>query len=701
MPGTVNHVLTATTPDDPGYEIRPSHWNSSHAVTFNAVGSEISGAFDNAGGVTFGLETNGSITAAAPAGGGGITNINVSAGTTSNNLSRLTFANSNGISFGLSGSVITGTVATNYLTTAALSNHSHGASGSNGSFAFQTLSFSNANGISFGTSAGNVIIASHNALTTARASNDAVGLNTALTAGPLAWTVNSNGISLNAGSAAGTTSGFAGNLISGSMTHNTAGLNLSLAHPTWLTTAMASNAATISNINISAGTTSTNASAFTFSNANNVSFGLGTGGSAGNITASASFNQTNQSAIKGLGASNTGNTLGNTGISTGIDWVIAGTGALTVSQSTVGGGPNTLWLNAPSAAAGNVTFSAGANSSGLASVIFSNANNVSFGLGAGSVITASASGGGGGGIGGGVSTGGNTAGSTGTITTGNIVFVGASNITLSQSTGAAGSNATVSIIAPNSSSLVGVAPIGLTTNGSTVSVTMVPISNYKPFQAGNNSSFSTFGQNTLYLQFFESPLNLSLSVIDIGARGSFVSSSNNQAHSQTISYGLYSRDTGTNSTRLSRVGSSSIGISVAYSSNTSGAYTFSGNATSATAASGGTALFTRISGPFALGLPFATTIPANVHYAVAIHISTTTAGNTGPWRFAPLIQTVQNSLSYARINMDSISAPNATILAHWEMGAFATTTNAFPATIAYSDVTVNVSRMVLPVEFDA
>lgn len=120
--------------------------------------------------------------------GGGITNINVSAGATSNNLSALTFNNANGVTFGLTGSVITGSVATTY-----------------------------------------------------RASNDAVGLNSAFTAGPLAMTVNSAGISLNASSAAGTTSGFGGNLLSGSMTHNTAGLNLSINHPAWLTTARASN----------------------------------------------------------------------------------------------------------------------------------------------------------------------------------------------------------------------------------------------------------------------------------------------------------------------------------------------------------------------------------------------------------------------------------------------------------------------------
>lgn len=56
--------------------------------------------------------------------------------------------------------------------------------------------------------------------------------------------------------------------------------------------------------------------------------------------------QTTQSAIKAFGASNTGNTAGNTGVSTGIDWVLAGTNNVTISESTAAGGPNTLWVSA-------------------------------------------------------------------------------------------------------------------------------------------------------------------------------------------------------------------------------------------------------------------------------------------------------------------------------------------------------------------
>lgn len=102
--------------------------------------------------------------------------------------------------------------------------------------------------------------------------------------------------------------------------------------------------------------------------------------------------QTNQSAIKGLGASNTGNTAGNTGLSTGIDWVIAGSNNITISQSTVGGGPNTLWVSGPTVGGAqtgisgiqvsNTTYTSG-------TVTFQNANGISFGSSGANGISAS------------------------------------------------------------------------------------------------------------------------------------------------------------------------------------------------------------------------------------------------------------------------------------------------------------------------
>ena len=67
-------------------------------------------SFQGAGVASVGV-SNGSVVISVPAGGGGLTNINVSAGTTSNNLSNIVFSNSNGVSFGLNGSTVTASAA--------------------------------------------------------------------------------------------------------------------------------------------------------------------------------------------------------------------------------------------------------------------------------------------------------------------------------------------------------------------------------------------------------------------------------------------------------------------------------------------------------------------------------------------------------------------------------------------------------------
>ncbi len=88
--------------------------------------------------------------------GGALTNIRVSAGTTSNLLSALTFSNGSNVSFGLNASVITASVASS-LTNIKIS---AGLSSTN----LSALTFADLNGVSFGLN-GSVITASHNGLT--------------------------------------------------------------------------------------------------------------------------------------------------------------------------------------------------------------------------------------------------------------------------------------------------------------------------------------------------------------------------------------------------------------------------------------------------------------------------------------------------------------------------------------------------------
>lgn len=224
--------------------------------------------FSNSNGISFGL-AGGTLTASytTPAGGG----IAAAAGTQTGGTGTINFANSNGITFGMSGSSQI-TASHNGLT----SQSNQAVSGQNGSSTFQTLSFGNSNGISFGTAAGG-LTASHNALTTARASNDAIGLNTALTANGVAWTVNSSGLSLNIPAfltTAALSNHSHGNPtlaltnLSGTTASNSAGLTLSLS------AAAGGGGADGYNV-LAAGTqTATTAGTVLFENSNGITFGM-------------------------------------------------------------------------------------------------------------------------------------------------------------------------------------------------------------------------------------------------------------------------------------------------------------------------------------------------------------------------------------------------------------------------------------------
>ena len=398
--------------------VRPSDWNSAHSLVYalggNTAGSsQLSGTdirFDGGANLTISADTlNGRMifSAASQSTHSHSTAPGaIAAGTQTATSGTVVFADSNGLTWGMSGSS---------QITAAYSQSTHSHSTAPGAIAAGTqtatsgtIVWANSNGITFGMSGSSQVTASHNGLTTARASNDAVGLNTAFTAGPLAWTVNSSGISLNASSAAGTTSGFTGGAsISGSMTHNTAGLALSLSHPAWLTTAAQSIHG--HTITVSAQSNTTQASSGTLDMA-----GLNVQGAG----------------IVSVGVSNN---------------------SLIISAAGGGGGVT------PVASASNGSFS-------FTTLAFSNANNVTFGTSAGSIITASVAAPGAAAEQNAINLlGANTAGNT--TATGSTIGWSGVNVTLS------GTNASqVVISAPATSSLVGDRGISISTAGSTISI---------------------------------------------------------------------------------------------------------------------------------------------------------------------------------------------------------------------------------------
>lgn len=169
------------------------------------------------------------------------------------------------------------------------------------------------------------------------------------------------------------------------------------------------------------------------------------------------------------------------------------------------------------------------NGAGIASVGVSNSSII---------ISVPAGGGGGdGGVFAGVSTMGNTAGSTGTVSTGNLVFVGTDGISLSQSTGAAGSDATIT--------LRGAAPLRRFE---------------LPAEAGNVEAFH--GQGSLHFMPFGIP-SPGLQFDRVGQRIRWNNSSNSTG-SVTFSLwcGIYTRNAST--------------LSLLHSQSTTRAITFSG-----------------------------------------------------------------------------------------------------------------------------
>lgn len=406
--------------------------------------------------------------------------------------------NGSTITFGLASNITTALQSAGaYLTTAANSTHTHG-SGPSITGPISVTSNSSAWSISVS-----------NYITTARASTDAVGLNTAAT--NVTWTVNSGGLSLNAAGYAGT--GTSGTNVT--MTLDSAGLALSVAAP---------GAALENNwINLSgntAGNTTASGSTIKWYGGANITL-HGTNGSEVSIIGGAGGGGA------AIGLSTLGNTAGNTKTWSSGTVVLAGSSSMTISQSTDANG-GTLWLQPAMSqlAAGNlVSLSSNgstvsiinvlsssaiaqdissASAAGTLSSRFALADHAHLGVGgfgasnvgstagntgtkagtwvlAGSnSITVSAvtgaggvntlyiqqTGGGGGGVAMGVSNTGNTAGNTGTYSTGTFVFAGSNSMTLSQSTG--GASVHTIWMLPLLSALSGGGGISLSTTGSTI-----------------------------------------------------------------------------------------------------------------------------------------------------------------------------------------------------------------------------------------
>lgn len=541
--------------------VRPSDWNSAHALAITLNGntageSTVSGTnIIWQGGPNITLSGSaGTVLISGGAGGGG--GVAVSAGAASVSNGTVVFSNSHNVSFGLNGSTVTasasysqstapGAIAAGTQTatsgTMVFSNSNgitFGMSGSTritashdgltsqsaqafsaagGSSAFQTLSFLNANGLSFSNNGGGVQGSYTVPTVPAQLS---VGLsnlgntagNTGVFTGRVVF-VGSDNITLsgssNGGSATvslfGPTPGGGGNFSAGVSGGNTSGdtgatgTRVVFAGGNNVTLSQATNAngatITVSGANTVAqsvqtqsliaalydGANSISTGTVRLSNLNGISFGINGQTLTGSHNGLTSQSNQNVTAANGGFAFQTLSFSNLNGVSFGTS---AGS-AITASHNGITSQSN----QQISAYAVSNTTQSSSGTLNAANMSFAGAGIASVGVSNGSVVISVPAGGGAGDgvVSLGMSTEGNTAGTTGTVSSGRMIFVGSGPISLSQSLN--GQSGTLSILGPATSSLSATGFLSISTNGSTISIGAGPLS----FYATGNTTQSSSG----------------------------------------------------------------------------------------------------------------------------------------------------------------------------------------------------------------
>ncbi|MDB6107841.1 MAG: hypothetical protein JWO52_7840 [Gammaproteobacteria bacterium] len=497
--------------------------------------------FSNSNGVSFGLDTNGVMTATVtPGAAAGIAAL--AGGTQTATSGTLVFSNSNGMSFGLSGST---RMTASYTVPGA-------------------TVFSNSNNVSFGLN-GSTVTA------TATFAGGGVALSAAgssQNAGTVVFS-NSNGLAF----------GMNGSTVTGSYTQAAQTAQTMGIYGSSQTTGQSSSS-------------TIDARSLSLVGAGNVSVGL-SGGSV--VISGAAGGQTNQS----LGLYASSQTTGQSS-STTVDarsLSIVGMGLISIGYS---GG--SLLVSAPGTTNfANLSVSAGTTSGSLGSLVFSNSNGVTFGLN-GSTITASAAGGGGGVA---IQAGTQTATSgTVIFSNSNGVSFGMSNSSvITASAGAAlstvglyalgnttqnssttldqrtlsfnalgamtmgYSNGSIQVSAPATSSLVGVGGISISSNGATISVsqgaltrTVWPVANITPVSAPGNASMS--------IQYF--PADNPVTATRMDALVAWTAGSSATTNTCAVAMSMYGAIYTRNGASLSSVSSGSTQTTYTYASNSAG-----------------------------------------------------------------------------------------------------------------------------------
>lgn len=445
--------------------VRPSDWNSAHAMAITLTGntagvSTVSGSnIIWSGGPNVTLSgTDGTVVFSAGAGGGG-GGVALSAGANSVSNGTVVFSNSNGLSFGLNGSTVT--ASHNGLTTQTVQTQSNiaGISAGANSVGTGTVVFSNSNNLSFGLNGQTVTGSASYSQSTAPGAI-AAGTQTA-TSGTIVFS-DSNGISFG---------------LSGSTR-----ITASYTVPTQSVQTQSLIAALYDGANsISTGTVR-------LSNSNGISFGIN------GQTLTASHNGLTSQSNQNVTAGNGGFAFQTLSFSNanGVSFGTSAGSAITASHNAITSQTNqTLGLYAVS----NTTGQSSSSTFDARTLSFHGAGIASVGYSGGSVVISVPAGGGAGDgvVSLGMSTEGNTAGTTGTVSSGRMIFVGSGPISLSQSLN--GQSGTLSILGPATSSLSATGLVSVSVNGSTISIGAASLGAYAVSNTTQSSSGTVDGRS--------------------------------------------------------------------------------------------------------------------------------------------------------------------------------------------------------------
>lgn len=425
------------------YAVSNTTQSSSGTIALSAL------SFAGAGAVSVGV-TNNSVVISAAAGAQsaqtvgvyGVSNTTGASSSSTVDARSLSFQGAGGVSVGLTNGsvVISGATGGGAAVTA---------SAANGSYTVGNLSFSNANGVSFGTSAGSAITASHNGLTTAAASNHSHGNPTlALTnlTGTTASASNGFTLSLSAAAAGGANSG----------------TFYALSN----TTVNSSGTVPMSAVSMRAYGV--------------LSIGTSNGSLLFSTPDAVDFTQLS------VGMSTQGNTAGDTGLFTG-RMVFVGSNNITLSGSSNGGSATISIVGAGGGGGTGPSIAAGTQTASSGTVVFSNSNNVTFGLSGSTRLTAS--------VGVGLYAVGNTTQASSTVRD-----VSALSFNAIGGATMGFSNGSIQVSIPAVSSLSATGAVSLSTNGSTVSVGVPQLSLYASSNTTAQSSSSSFSLGSLTLR---------------------------------------------------------------------------------------------------------------------------------------------------------------------------------------------------------